>query len=244
MMDLAALRVRDTIKNLGDLPAIAARFTKVTGERVDYDVVDYDTVLYNALTVLSAAPPLAAPERTTDLMSHMAWYVNSARWALEVMADILGVELAPVDEPADAPSRHAPSHTHLAKGLRALVAEDPEDYELGALQRVARHLVRIDEIGPAVARADLDDLEELLGHRPSEEDADRALLTLVDDGGPEQDAELVRLLDRRMQRAHLLMAPPGSLLLLHPRLRSIRPGAGGADGGDESWPPGAIPGTR
>jgi hypothetical protein len=43
---------------------------------------------------------------------------------------------------------------------------------------------------------------------------------------------------------HLGMASPTSLMLRHPALRSIRPGRSQARGADESWPTGAIPGTR
>jgi hypothetical protein len=242
MMDLAALRVRDTIKNLGDLAEIAQLYSEATGEAVDHDVVDYHTVLYNALTVLSAAPPLAAPMRSTDLMSHMAWYVNSARWALEVMADMLGLELEPIEELSTTSSGHGAAYAHLAAGLRARTAETSADYELSSLQRVARHLVRIDEVGAASREADLDELADALGYRPDPGDVNAALVDLVQRSDSAADPLLVRLFDRRMQRAHALMGPPGSLMLRHPRLRSLRPGDE-TDAGS-TWPPGLIPGTR
>jgi aminoglycoside phosphotransferase (APT) family kinase protein len=244
MMDVAALRVRDTIKNLGDLAAIAERYAEVTGYALDHEVIDYHTVLYNTLTVLSAAPPLAAPERTTDVISHMAWTVNSARWAFQVMAEMLGFELAPVEALSSVPTPHAPTYAHLTRSLRAMALDDPGSYELSSLGRVARYLVRIDESGPAAGRADLDDLEHLLGYRPDGSEADTALLDFISTAGPERDEDLVRLLDRRVQRAHLLMAPPGALLLRHPRLRSLRRGAAGGQEDPEGWPPGVIPGTR
>ncbi len=81
MMDLAALRIRDTLKNLGDLAETGARYEATTGVVIDHDVVDYHTVLYNALSVISVGPPLADPLRGTDWVSYLAWYVNGARWA-------------------------------------------------------------------------------------------------------------------------------------------------------------------
>src|SRR6478752_4488279 len=63
MMDLAALRVRDTIKNIGELSETAARYEAITGIAIDHDVVEYHTVLYNALSVISTGPPLADPLR-------------------------------------------------------------------------------------------------------------------------------------------------------------------------------------
>ena len=96
MMDLAALRVRDTIKNIGELSETAARYEAITGIAIDHDVVEYHTVLYNALSVLSTGPPLADPLRGTDWLSYLAWYVNGARWAFETIAEIRGYELDPV----------------------------------------------------------------------------------------------------------------------------------------------------
>jgi aminoglycoside phosphotransferase (APT) family kinase protein len=83
MMDLAALRIRDTLKSLGDLPALTARYEEVTGVVVDHDVVEYQTVLYNALSVVSVGPPLAHAVPGTDWISYLAWYVNGGRWAFE-----------------------------------------------------------------------------------------------------------------------------------------------------------------
>ena len=83
----------------------------------------------------------------------------------------------------------------------------------------------------------------LLGHRPDPAEADAELLELIERAGPEHEEELVRLLDARAQRMHLAMASPKSLMLRHPRLRSLRPDRTTARGADESWPAGAIPGT-
>ncbi len=93
MMDLAALRIRDTIKNIGELSETAARYEAITGITIDHDVVEYHTVLYNAISVLSTGPPLADPVRGTDWLSYLAWYVNGARWAFEAIAEIRGYRL-------------------------------------------------------------------------------------------------------------------------------------------------------
>lgn len=243
MMDLAALRVRDTIKNLGPLSTIADRFSSVTGVAVDHDAVDFYTVLYNTLTVLTAGPPIVAPVRTTDHVSHQAWYVNSARWAFETIAEIQGFDLDHVGEPTPRPSRHAPAFAHLATALRARAAASPDDYEAATLQREARHLSRIDAIGRRVLDDDLDDVAALLSRRVDADVADAELCAFIDDADEAHDEALVRVLDRRVQRAHLLLAPPGSLLLRHPRLRHLRPDVADVVDDEDRWPAGAIPGT-
>src|SRR5215204_2154341 len=159
MMDLAALRIRDTLKHLGDLTELADRYEDVTGVVIDHDVVEYQTVLYNALSVVSVGPPLADPVPGTDWISYLAWYVNGARWAFESIAEIGGYALDPVEVPEPRPTRHAPAHRYLVDRLRGAASRDRSDYELAGLGRIASHLKRVDEIG---ARFAADDLAELV----------------------------------------------------------------------------------
>jgi hypothetical protein len=244
MMDLAALRVRDTIKSIGELSDTAARYEAITGIAIDHDVVEFHSVVYNALSVLSVGPPLLAPVPGTDWVSYLAWYVNGARWAFECIAEIGGYQLARVGVPEARPGPDAPVLRHLVAGLRDAANAAPADYELAGLGRIGKHLERTDEIGGALAAADLDDLTVTLGHRPDPGEAHAELLDLVATASPERDEELVRLLDARVQRRHLTMASPRSLMLRHPALRSLRADRPSARTENDGWPPGAIPGTR
>lgn len=247
LTELAALRVRDTIKNLGDLPELAVLWSDVTGVELDHDAIVFHTIAYNAQTVLSAAPLIESPGRGGDLMSHFGWYVNSARWAFEDIADLLGVTSEAVDDPGPGWSRHSSALDLLVAGLgRDAPGGVVDDEARARLFRLARHVRRAAEIGDELERADLDDAEELLGARPAPDGLDAALVAFIDTAGPEHDAALVRLLDRRVQRQHLALGPAGSMMLRHPRLRSLRPGQDrrpvAAD--DLPWTPGLIAGTR
>jgi len=244
MMDLAALRIRDTLKHLGDLGALADRYEAVTGIALDHDVIEYQTVLYNALSVVSVGPPLADPVPGTDWISYLAWYVNGARWAFESIAEIGGYTLDAVDIPEPRPTHRAPALRFLVDGMRAAAGRHRDDYELAGLGRVTTHLKRVDEIGSQFDADDLAALSDLLGHRPDPADADAELVDLIGRAGPDQEEALVRLLDSRVQRVHLTMASPTSLMLRHPALSSLRPERSTTRSADESWPTGAIPGTR
>jgi hypothetical protein len=170
--------------------------------------------------------------------------VNGARWAFESIAEIRGYTLDPVEIPEPRPTRHAPALRYLVDGMRAAAGRHRDDYELAGLGRIASHLRRVDEIGAQFDADDLAALAELLGHRPEPADADAELVEFIGRAGPEHEEALVRLLDARVQRVHLTMASPTSLMLRHPVLRSLRPGRSAARARDESWPTGAIPGTR
>ena len=110
--------------------------------------------------------------------------------------------------------------------------------------RIASHLKRVDEIGAQFDADDLAALTDVLGHRPDPADADAELVDFISRAGSEHEEALVRLLDARVQRVHLTMASPTSLMLRHPALRSLRPERATDRANDESWPTGGIPGTR
>jgi hypothetical protein len=152
-----------------------------------------------------------------------------------------GYELEPVEIPEPRHTRRSPAYRHLVESLRT--SSTAADYERVTAGKLANHLRRVDEVGAAFDAADLDDLARVLGYRPDPAEADAELVELVRTAGPEREEELVRLLDARAQRIHYTLASPTSLLVRHPRLRSLRPGHSTARGADESWPAGAIPGT-
>jgi hypothetical protein len=249
LSELAVLPVRDTIKNLGDLSTIATAWSDITGEELDYDVLDFHGIAYNAHAVLSAAPLIVAPPANGELMSYFGWYVNGARWAFERIAELGGFELRTVDPPAARLSRHSPGFSLLVERLsnRGPVM-GVGDHEKALSFRVARYLQRVDQIGRAVEEDDLNDAADLLGHRPEPQELDAALVSFIRTSTPDDEDNLARLLDRRVQRLQLTLAPEGSMMVRHPRLKSLRPGHDGGSGSaaadDLPWTPGLIAGTR
>jgi hypothetical protein len=87
---------------------------------------------------------------------------------------------------------------------------------------LARHLQRRDEIGDALADADLDDLERLLGTRPHNWREGEAKLEqfVLDDNGRD-DKEILRVLHLRNLRAHLLLGPVGSAMTNHQTIQTF-----------------------
>jgi aminoglycoside phosphotransferase (APT) family kinase protein len=249
LSELAVLPVRNTIKNLGDLATIAMTWSDITGEELDYDVLDFHGVAYNAHAVLSAAPLIVKPPANGELMSYFGWYVNGARWAFETIAELSGFELSVVDPPVSRSSRYSPGFGLLVERLSNRgPAMGVGDHAKALSFRLARHLQRVDQIGRDVEADDLNDASELLGRRPEPEELDTALASFISTSTLDDEANLVRLLDRRVQRLHLTLAPEGSMMLRHPRLKSLRPGNDGAPGAgaadDLPWTPGLIAGTR
>jgi hypothetical protein len=173
--------------------------------------------LSNQLVFHSA---LAAPAPESDYMTNLQWCCETNLFAVEALAELLGVELGPVDNPDMPDARRsygAIGFGHLVEQLRTIVAADEyEQYRLRGAFRLGRHLARVDEIGDACVAADLDDLHALLGRRPAswwEGDAALEQFVLADDGV--HDEALVTLFHRRLWRAHQMLGPPGSAMTRH-----------------------------
>jgi hypothetical protein len=107
------------------------------------------------------------------------------------------------------------------------VATDDEfmRYKLRTMFRLARHAQRVDEIGDAVSEADLDDLHQLLGHRPEswfEGEAELERFVLADADTGRHDEALVQLFHKRNLRAQMLLGPEGSAMARHLRIQMFR----------------------
>jgi hypothetical protein len=87
------------------------------------------------------------------------------------------------------------------------------DHDKALSFRVARHLQRVDQIGRDVEKDDLNDAADLLGYRPEPEELDAALVSFISTSTTGDEENLARLLDRRVQRLHLTLAPEGSMML-------------------------------
>jgi aminoglycoside phosphotransferase (APT) family kinase protein len=217
MMDLAAWRMRDTILGFGDFSALYARYGELAGVPVDIDAVRHHHVAFTLSNRLAFHSALADPPAGSDYMTNLQWCGETDLFAVEALADEMGIELGPVDLPPVEVTPVAKAHAHLVSSLWDLpVADEAAEYERRRAFRLARHLQRFDEIGRACVAADLDDMASLLGHRPATwQDGDAELERSVLEDGGRHDEELIRLFHRRLWRAHQLMGPAGSAMTRH-----------------------------
>src|SRR5206468_10842732 len=135
----------------------------------------------------------------------------------ESLAQFTGVTLDEVEMPEPEVSPVSIAHDHLVRSLRSMpVADELGSYQQRIAFRLARHLARFNEIGARVVERDLDDLQALLGTRPSSwPDGEAALERFVLTAGPEHDAALIMLFNRRLNRQRMLLGPPGSAMTTH-----------------------------
>jgi aminoglycoside phosphotransferase (APT) family kinase protein len=207
--DLAAFRARDLSEPLGDIPAAYARYFELTGDTIPTSVIDYHTVRFNIYTPMAVAALVANPMPGLDLIQYLGWYWVYSLAPLEVLAHGLGVEVGAQAFPDAAPTRESKAHDALVERLRkASSGEGFAAYEMGASLRVAEYLRRAERYGPALEAEDLAEASALLDRSVKDwSEADRLLEALVEEAGPERDAELVRFFCRRARRQVWLLDP-------------------------------------
>ena len=226
MMDLAAWRMRDTIIGYGNFAELYDRYSELTGEPVDLDAIQRHHFAFTLTNQLPLGAALREPAPESDLMTNLQWCCETNLFATEALAELIDVELPTVEMPSPRLSRATPAHEHLVRGLRTVDTEDEYvRYKLRTMFRLARHVARVDEIGDAVSEHDLDDLHQLLGHRPTswhEGEAELERFVLADADTGRHDEELVALFHKRNLRAQMLLGPAGSAMARHLPIQMFR----------------------
>jgi aminoglycoside phosphotransferase (APT) family kinase protein len=217
LSDLAGMWVRNPFIPFGDLPALMRRYQEGSGTAIDLAAVHWHYILWAMSNRLAFHAVLAEPVPGTDYMLNMHWCVESDLMALEAIATTASVEFKEVEEPTPRMSGYGPAHLHLARSLASQPVEDPvERYRSRMSVRLARHLERIDEIGPQVVEANLDDIHRLLDRRPIDwADGEAELERFVLADGGRHDDELLHIFHSRLHRARMLSGPSGSWITQH-----------------------------
>ncbi len=223
MMDLAAWRQRDTVIGYGDMEALYARYAELSGRPVDREALQRHHFFFCLTNALSVGPATRRPPPTSDLMTNLQWCCETNLFATEALAEILGAELPSVEMPAPRESRATVVLDHLVRNLGGLqLGDEVARYQGRTLFRMARHAARLDEIGDALSRADLDDLHALLGRRPAswlEGEAELERFVLAHADSSRHDAALLALFHKRHLRAQMALGPAGSAMTRHARIQ-------------------------
>lgn len=206
LADLGGWRIRNVFEPLYDIGHMFREYARLTGSTLDYDVINYHVMVLSISTSLCIARQITMPLDTA--VNWLVWEVSGTRMALTAMADILDVALVAPEwpEPTRSPRSHAVESMKLA--IDAIpVANDPaDDYRRAMARNLAAHLELVDCYGPAIDKANLDEIEALTGERPSTiAEGDATLETFVAQAGPEYDVRLLQLFFRRNERNRMLL---------------------------------------
>lgn len=210
MTDLACIRSRDLYTPLGRFPERLARYAELAGREIDFESLLFYSVKTQALVPLSLAPVMENLHAGTEHAEWIAQHVFYLRTTAEVLAEAVGVELAPVELPQGRTTRFSAYYDMLLENLEQEQAPAISDPFLANrmwfTSRLARHLRTAERKGDAFLTQELDDMGALVGRRPKDlREGHRAVDAFVRNAGPDQDAALVQYFYRHARREEGLM---------------------------------------
>lgn len=206
-IDMAALRTRDRIEEIGDLEAFYDLYERRGGIKLDRRRIAFHWVTFAMLTPLQIAHHLAHPEGEVKYHEYTGWHARAMDDAIKDVARLIAVDLPDYRLPEARPDRSA----HLLKALTAVVDAMPATSDYDAYRRFDLELA-LKYLGDHSARRDAlereycDDVETLTGSRPVNAwDADVQMVEFVSSAAPELDGPILRVLHRRNQRVNQIL---------------------------------------
>lgn len=222
MMDLAAFRMRDTVLNFGDFDELYGIYAEAAGTELDMAAIQHHHLSFTLTNELAFHGALADPTPGSAYMTNLQWCTETNLHSVEAFAELLGYDLdESIELPEPARFTNDVAFHHLVQTLGSVTVDEPfARYEVRNSFRLARHLLRRQEIGALLDQQDLDDLVPLLGHRPIDiptAEAELEDFVLADHG--HHDEALVQLFYRRFLRANAVLGPAGSAMTVHHKVQ-------------------------
>ena len=209
MRDLACFRGRHPIENMGDLPALFRRYEAASGTRLDWHVLAFHTVAFLVEAYYGPLIGLHDQQPGGDWVESYVQVAVIGRRALEALAELEDIALDEISLP---PAEQTPLEDLALTRLEAEITRLPahpqmQDWQRNILASLPQMLRQIGHYRAWRDEAYCADVAALTG-RPAGDvgDADAALLAFVRSAGPQADADIVRLLHRKLLRDCLIIA--------------------------------------
>jgi aminoglycoside phosphotransferase (APT) family kinase protein len=223
MDDIAWLSLRTVQDTFTHFPDRIREYEELSGHRVDAARVWYYR-LFAELRLLSNG--MGAGRRVIDvdpdkplardIGNGLIYGVLHRRLTLEALAAAMGLDLEPVGlGTAPPPEEWHGLYNQLLANLQAIVPRIDDPLAAGwakGAARLVKHLKELDLRGRTGRDQELEDLAELLGHRPMDLEGGRDELGRANEDGRVGDEDYVRYAWRRVQRDdELLRTASGAL---------------------------------
>jgi aminoglycoside phosphotransferase (APT) family kinase protein len=212
LAEFAGMRLRDSTEPLGDINTLMDHYEQLTGDILDKNTVEYHTAGFCAVNGFLLWPLAFDPDINDDYVAYLSFSVGTSRWAINAIAEILGLGLGDITPPDASPLMYSAAPRHLLNSLPRLGGSgEMADYEMGKADSLARYVERANLYGRAIHDANLDAASTLLGKPFAEaEHAEQALMDFVNAAGPEHDAALVDYFHHWLLRQDFLLRGCGT----------------------------------
>lgn len=196
MVDIATMRMRNSIEPLGDdLRTLCRHYEEFSGLPVDHAVVDFHTLLFATLGAMQFTGTVATPRPGDAHAVYLEFDLALRQVMLLAMRDLTGVALPPEPPLAE---RSADNAALLAKIADTVARIETPDKQNQSRKDTAAQLIewmlRSDALGVEVRARDIADVSRLLSRSFADwPEAEAALEVFVQQAEPELDARLLQL---------------------------------------------------
>ena len=223
MEDLAWVGTRNAQDPVPDFDVFLSQYAEAGGVAFDGKRFRYHSLFAEVRIGVLGTERAAAggPSPMGDLGSGLIYGALHRRLTLEALCTAVG---EPRPDLGSMPARDTAQTAYFDGMLQQMkdlispaIADPFAAQRLKSLARVVKHLRELDRIGSeALAEAELDDLESVLGHRPSSSVEGRAELDELVGAGAMDAVDLIPFATADVSRAHQLAAGAmGSLATRH-----------------------------
>jgi len=204
MMDLASMRLRDTMEPTGNLGKLFNIYAEAIGEELDFRALGFYTVMLFMCVSMIAAPSLRSTRPHPGFIEYLSWCMSTTRCTMQAMAEYVGFELDEVDPIEPRPSHRSDAFDELVAQCELQKAEG--HYREPPLLSLARYVQQSDAYGAELDQLELADAQALLGKSLTNlSQAESELERFVQSASPEADVQLINFFYRRETRRLILL---------------------------------------
>ena len=220
MDDLAWLSLRATQEPFTHFPDRVSQYAEASGHPIDENRIRYHRVFAELRIAVMHQERAANPSSKGEVGNSLIYDALHNRLLVETLVDVLGLDMKDPILP-DAPSTEREwLYDAALDQIREVVLPRSEDplaiLRLKGLARILKHLRDGDRLGRSFESQDLDDLEALLGSRPTDVPSGREALAIRIEAGDLSDEALVAYFHRATtRRTALVRSASGALADRH-----------------------------
>ena len=226
LVDIATMRMRDSVEPLGDtMPALCRHYEEFFGEKIDDRVVEFHTLLFAMLGTMQFAGTVGALRPGDQHAVYLEFDLALRQVILLSLSTLMGVTLKPEPLPASRIGDNAVLIAKIGDTLASLqTAGKLDDSRKDSVAQLLEWLTRSDAMGAEMRERDLADVSTLLGRRFDDWDAaDAALESYVASAGAARDETLLHLFcAMEARRMHLFGSTRIGRAATHVKLPPLR----------------------
>jgi aminoglycoside phosphotransferase (APT) family kinase protein len=208
--DLACFRGRHPYEHMGDIPVLYRHYAAASGTEVDLPVVGYHTASFLLFAAIAARAFMEPDARDSNWIEGVFEYASCARRALEAIAELEGVALdfdLHLPEPRLDPLAESGLQKLLNDVERLPVSHAFAAWERDLLGAIPRFLLHQSRYGHWLDEETIREISGVTGSAHAGlAEADAAIVAVVEKGDAARDAELLRIMHRRILRFSMLTA--------------------------------------